>query len=96
MGTQGKWKLKDLQFEFRITYMRPIVESYCATATLSSATVPSGQYAKYNGSSSQAICSVDANLATQNGDGWKTIVRKLKKNGSKTLDHQKEHERTDG
>ena len=72
------------------------VESYCATATLSSATVPSGQYAKYNGSSSQAICSVNANLATQNGDGWKTIVRKQKKNGSKTLDHEMEHERTDG
>jgi hypothetical protein len=55
------------------------VESYCATATLSSATVPSGQYANYNGSSSQAICSVDANLADQNGDGWTTIIGKHKK-----------------
>ena len=76
--------------------MHTVVESYCATAMLSSATVPSGQYAKYNGNSSQAICSVDANLATQNEDGWKTIVRKQKKNGSKTLDHEMEHERTDG
>ena len=72
------------------------VESYCATATLSSATVPSGQYAKYNGSSSQAICSVNANLATQNEDGWTTIVGKQKKNGSKTLDQEMEHERTNG
>ena len=69
---------------------------YCVTATLSSATVPSGQYAKYNGSSSQAICSVNANLATKNGDGWTTIVGKQKKNGSKTLDQEMEHKRTNG
>jgi hypothetical protein len=55
------------------------VESYCATVTLSSATVPSGQYANYNGTSSQAICSVDANLANQNEDGWTTIIGKHKK-----------------
>jgi hypothetical protein len=60
-------------------YVVPNVESYCATATLSSATVPSGQYANYNDSSSQAICSVDANLADQNGDGWTTIIGKHKK-----------------
>ena len=52
--------------------------TYCATATLSSATVPSEQYADYDGSSSQAICSVDANLANQNGDGWTTIIGKHK------------------
>jgi hypothetical protein len=69
------------------------VESYCATVALSSATVPSGQYAKYHGNSSQAICSVDANLATQNEDGWTTIIGKHKKNGSKSLDQEKENKR---
>ena len=55
------------------------VESYCATVMLSSATVPSGQYAKYNGANShQAICSVDANLADQDEDGWTTIIGKHK------------------
>ena len=73
------------------------VESYCATATLSSATVPSGQYAKYNSTSSQVICSVDANLAAQNGrDGWTTIIGKQKRNGSKSLDQEKENKRTHG
>ena len=60
------------------------VESYCATVTLSSATVPSGQYAKYNGANSQAICSVDANLADQYEDGWTTIIGKHKKKGQET------------
>ena len=72
------------------------VESYCATVTLSSATEPSGQYAKYDGTSSQAICSVDANLATQNGDGWTTIIGKQKRNGSKSLDQEKESKRIHG
>ena len=57
------------------------VESYCATVTLSSATVPSGQYAKYNGTSSQTICYVDANLANQFEDGWTTIIGKHKRKG---------------
>ena len=69
------------------------VESYCGTATLSSATVPSGQYANYDGSNSKAICSVEPNLATQNEDGWTTIIGKQKKNGSKSLDQEKEHKR---
>jgi hypothetical protein len=46
---------------------------------MSRATIPSGQYANYDGSSSKAICSVDANLANQNGDGWTTIIGKHKK-----------------
>ena len=50
------------------------VKSYCATVTSSSATLPSGQYAKYDGNSFQTICSVDPNLATQNEDGWTTII----------------------
>ena len=70
------------------------VESYCATVALSSATVPSGQYAKYHGNSSQAIrFVVDANLATQNEDGWTTLIGKPKKNGSKSLDQEKENKR---
>ena len=72
------------------------VESYCATVTLSSATVPSRQYAEYYGNSSQTICSVDANLATQNGDGWTTIIGKRKKNGSKILDQENENKRIHG
>jgi hypothetical protein len=60
-------------------HMKMCVESYCATVALWSATVPSGQYAKYHGNSSQAICSVDANLATQNEDGWTTIIGKQKR-----------------
>ena len=56
------------------------VESYCATVTLLSATVPSGQqYAKYNGANSQTICSVDANLANQYEDGWTAIIGEHKK-----------------
>ena len=58
------------------------VESYCAT-------VPSGQYAKYDSASSVTICSVDANLATQNEDGRTTIIGKQKMNGSKSLDQEK-------
>ena len=47
-----------------------IVKCYCT----------SGQYAKYDGTSSQAICSVDANnLAKQNEDGWTAIIGKHKK-----------------
>ena len=52
------------RFGFNFRHVQGCVESYCAAATLSSATVPSGQYEKYNGISSQAICSVNANLAT--------------------------------
>jgi hypothetical protein len=52
-----------------------LVETYFGTATLSSATVPSGQYANYDGSSSKAICSVDEpNLATQNEDGGQLLL----------------------
>ena len=69
------------------------VKSYCATVTLSIATVPSGQYAKYDSNSFQTICSVDANLATQNEDGWTTFIGEQKKNGSKSLD-QEEKENT--
>jgi hypothetical protein len=54
--------------------VKKAVESYCATVALSSATVPSGQYAKYHGNSSQAICSVDANLATQNEEGGQLLL----------------------
>ena len=68
-----------------------LVESYCATVTLSSAsTVPSGQYAKYDGTSSQAICSVDANLANQNEDGWTTIIGKHKKKDQESKETRKE------
>ena len=66
------------------------VESYCATVTSSSATVPSGQYAKYDGTSSQAICSVDANLANQNEDGWTTIIGKYKKKDQENKETRKE------
>ena len=41
-----------------------VLKRYCATVTSSSATVPSGQYAKYDSASSKTICSVDANLTT--------------------------------
>ena len=54
--------------------MNICVESYCATATLSSATVPSGQYANYDCSNSQAICSVDAGQPLLG-----SIKRRLKK-----------------
>ena len=68
------------------------VESYCATVTLSSATVPSGQYAKYNGANSQAICSVDANLANQYEDGRTTIIGKHKRKGQEKEKTRKEYE----
>ena len=72
--------------------MTRTVESYCATATLSSATVPSGQYEKYDGASYQAICSVDANLANQYEDGWTTIIGKHKKKGQEDKKTRKEDE----
>ncbi len=84
-GPLETWKLGS-----KLVCMDTAVVSYCATVTSSSATVPPGQYAKYNGNSSHAICSVDANLATQNEDGWTTIIGKQKKNGSKSLDQEKE------
>jgi hypothetical protein len=65
------------------------VESNCATASLSIATVPSGQYAYYDGSSSQAICSVDANLANQNEGGWTTISGKHKKKDQESKETRK-------
>ena len=81
-----------ISITYHLVYL--IVESYCATVTSSSATVPSGQYAKYNGNSSQTtICPVDANLATQNEDGWTTIIGKQKKNESKSSDQEKENKR---
>ena len=33
-----------------------------------------------------SVLSTPSNLATQNGDGWTTIIGKQKKNGSKGLD----------
>ena len=66
------------------------VESYCVI-------VPSGQCAKYDGNSFQTICSVDAKLATQNEDGWTTIIGKQKKNGFKNCwDQEKENKRIHG
>ena len=66
------------------------VESYCATGTSSSATVPLGQYPKYDGTISKTICSVNPNLANHNEDGWTTIFGTHKKNDQKDKETRKE------
>ena len=38
----------------------------------------------------------DLNYATQNEDGWTTIIGKQKKNGSKSLDQEKDNKKIHG
>ena len=88
--TEGVQVVYRRKGDIRIRLRRSVdVESYCATVTLSSDTVPSGQYAKYDSASSKTICSVDANLANQNEDCWTTIIGKHKKNDKKGKESKK-------
>ena len=60
--------------------MNRCVESYCATVTSSSATVPSGQYATYDGASSSKTLSV---LSTP------TLLPKMKMGGQLLLENKR-------